>query len=1813
MINYYTTLKATSLASTLRNSFVSIQIKKSKIIVLMLLLLSSISWGQTIPGNVFDMSTGNWTLTGWSSSVASSLYPTNGATGSDVTTGVSSSATTSNMRFWKHGTGDPLIATVATANYTAAYSSANSTIYGNGTNGIGFNGTSNSGIGSAVLSINTTGRQDIQVSWTGRTIATGARTYGIRLMYRIGTSGNFVDANSTASNIFYPASTSIGSVIMPTITLPTAANNVSIVQIMWYYYNEATTTSGSRPTLGLDDITVSSTSNVLCSGTPAPGNTIASLNPVVSGSSSVLSLQNSTSGSGVTYQWKSSPDNVTYTNISGATSNIYTATPNVATYYVCSVTCSGVTTTSNPIQVALTYCTSVGTATTYYISNVTTTSGMTNLNLTSTGAASGYINNSTTYSCSQYAGANINFSIGSIVGSGTGLSVYIDWNNNYSFLDAGEKVVGTTAYTSLNPWTSSFTIPLGTSIGSYRMRIVEDYNSSTPASCNSGISGETEDYTFMVVAAPTCYTPTSLTSSSITDQTAIISWAAPTNGTAPAGYQYEVRTSGAAGSGATGLAASGNITAPTISANVSGLTAATAYSYYVRSDCGSGDFSTWSNAGVFTTACSLPNNVSGITYSLITSTTASMSYTAAAPVPTTYVVFSSTSSVLPAISNGTTYATSTNYTIGGQTYRCLVNASTGTSWSLTGLTSNSNTYYYVFSSNSTNTCFGAPWYSTGIGSNIITCPAVPTSPIASAVSTVGATITWTASIAGGNNGTINYTFELYSDSSFTTAITGSPFSTGTDVFQVITGLNPGTTYYYKIKANNGTCDSTYLTGNFSTLKLEPTNQITNLAAGSFSASSIPLTWTAAATGSQSPDGYLVKSSSVDLISISDPVDGTDPADITVFTSTAANKKQTTGTVTSTTGFTGTTPGTMYHYKVYSYTNSGTGINFKTDNPATLSHATKPNAVSSTLASETITSSSIGFSWSSTSYLSPTNEYLVFAKAASGITSGTPVLNPSNYTPNTTLGSGTAYEADANAFCVYKGDGSSINLTGLNASTTYYFLIYVVVDAANSNGSYSYATGTSVNRTTLQIPAQLPYIDNFSTNNFIFVNGTINVWAYGSATGNSANAIYISNDSGVSNSYTLTSAKTVQAYRDITIPSGTTLANLSFDWKSNGEATYDYLRVWLVPTTFLPTAGTQITAAAGRIQIGTNFNGVTTWQNYSNTTLNISTFANSTMRLVFEWINDGSGGSQSPAAVDNISLSLPNNTWTGTTSSSWSTASNWSANSVPTTTDNIVISSNGTNAPILDADVTIPVGKSLTISGTGTTLSIAPGKTLTIAGSADFGGKSVTFKSDASGSGMFGPLTGTLTGATNVKVERYIPAKRAYRFLSPSVTTTTTINQNWQETFGTTAGLGTHITGDSGTTNGFDVTATNNPSLFTFNATTAAWEPVVSTTATTLFAGTAYRLMVRGDRNTELTNNTATATATTLRATGTLKTGNFSPIVNQAADGFSFVGNPYQAPVDIKAVLTAATNMNSGVVYYWDPTLNTRGGYVTRDLTANTNDIIISSFNQYLQPGQAVFVKKASTATAASMTFLESNKAIANAAAGVFRNTDTPVFGLLRANLRASIDNQWQAIEGALALFNPSFSTSVTQEDAAKMSNLDEEVSFVQNSTALAIACQPNPSITDELPIKFNNIRHSNYQWQFELDNYNGATPYLFDAQNNTFTVISNGTIVPFTADATTANRFKIVFQNAALNNPEFATTIVMYPNPAKNGSSFVLQGVSPKSSVVLYTTLGQSIAVSTTEYETGLQVTPKTLISSGVYIVSITTEGKTSQVKWIVE
>jgi hypothetical protein len=91
-----------------------------------------------------------------------------------------------------------------------------------------------------------------------------------------------------------------------------------------------------------------------CSGTPAPGNTIASTTSICFGGGSTnLSLQNTTVGTGVTYQWQSSTNGTSWTNITGATNSTYTATLSSSTFFRCAVTCSGNTGNSNSVEVTI--------------------------------------------------------------------------------------------------------------------------------------------------------------------------------------------------------------------------------------------------------------------------------------------------------------------------------------------------------------------------------------------------------------------------------------------------------------------------------------------------------------------------------------------------------------------------------------------------------------------------------------------------------------------------------------------------------------------------------------------------------------------------------------------------------------------------------------------------------------------------------------------------------------------------------------------------------------------------------------------------------------------------------------------------------------------------------------------------------------------------------------------------------------------------------------------------------------------------------------------------------------------------------------------------------------------------------------------------------------------------------------------------------------------------------------------------------------------------------------------------------------------
>jgi bacillolysin len=80
-----------------------------------------------------------------------------------------------------------------------------------------------------------------------------------------------------------------------------------------------------------------------------------------------------------------------------------------------------------------------------------------------------------------------------------GYAVWIDYNKNGLFTDAGELVFSKAAST-VTPATGSFTIPATATLGATRMRVSMKYN-AIPAACGSYTYGQVEDYTVNITAA----------------------------------------------------------------------------------------------------------------------------------------------------------------------------------------------------------------------------------------------------------------------------------------------------------------------------------------------------------------------------------------------------------------------------------------------------------------------------------------------------------------------------------------------------------------------------------------------------------------------------------------------------------------------------------------------------------------------------------------------------------------------------------------------------------------------------------------------------------------------------------------------------------------------------------------------------------------------------------------------------------------------------------------------------------------------------------------------------------------------------------------------------------------------------------------------------------------------------------------------------------------------------------------------------------------------------------------------------------------
>lgn len=141
-------------------------------------------------------------------------------------------------------------------------------------------------------------------------------------------------------------------------------------------------------------------------------------------------------------------------------------------------------------------------------------------------------------------------------------------------------------------------------------------------------------------------------------------------------------------------------------------------------------------------------------------------------------------------------------------------------------------------------------------------------------------------------------------------------------------------------------------------------------------------------------------------------------------------------------------------------------------------------------------------------------------------------------------------------------------------------------------------------------------------------------------------LYVSSDGGLSNVYDISVASNVWAYTDVYIPPGSTSTYLSFDFKGIGENNpdysttyYDYLMTYVGPPA-IPSGSAVPTDATSLERIAMNEQ----WTHYNYV---LDATHTGTQRIYFLWHNDNSYGTNPPASIDNVCLSREMLPLTGT--------------------------------------------------------------------------------------------------------------------------------------------------------------------------------------------------------------------------------------------------------------------------------------------------------------------------------------------------------------------------------------------------------------------------------------------------------------------------------------------------------------------------------------------------------------------------------------
>jgi hypothetical protein len=515
-------------------------------------------------------------------------------------------------------------------------------------------------------------------------------------------------------------------------------------------------------------------------------------------------------------------------------------------------------------------------------------------------------------------------------------------------------------------------------------------------------------------------------------------------------------------------------------------------------------------------------------------------------------------------------------------------------------------------------------------------------------------------------------------------------------------------------------------------------------------------------------------------------------------------------------------------------------------------------------------------------------------------------------------------------------------------------------------------------------------------------------------------------------------------------------------------------------------------------------------------------------------------------------------WLGTFSNDWNIASNWNTNAIPTSNDNIYISSLATTQPhITNMPASPSVCNTLTIYS-GASLTIDAGKALTATGTTTLNGAQCLI---INSEGSF--IDNGFAGAGTARVEKSLLQNRWYYAGLPLSTSVAA------SSFGT-----------------ISTVANTNTHLYYWNEAGQAYTQIPNG-STTINPGP-----LRGYSVKDYSNPISAAFIGTLN-TGTVANASLTYTSGTTA-GYNLVCNPYPSAIDLGTWNGSNATTSTGVTVanletsIWYRTNST---FSTYNWTSGTGQG--SPAGQSKVPAMQAFWVRTISSTTGSLQFNNSVR-LHNAQAFYKTAAETNVF-------RMNVSDGTNTDEAVVGFYQDA-QNAFENFDSEKMMVVDDIpqlYSLTGDSTEVAINGQPDLTASEEriIPLGFS----TNVAGTFTLNATNLAdfnpsvSVYLEDLQQSVLQDLRQNNLYNFTSGVVNStSRFKLHFAYMLTSlSTELAPAALVY---ADDNEIYVN---SPSASTVeVFNALGKK--VSDGKAEKGLNKFPLNT-AKGFYIVKVQT------------